>query len=129
MSNLILPMIAAHENQNDRTPVTTELTKIRLNDYKRIGGSIQKRKLKKYFKKLVHGDARKIPIKPNSVDLIVTSPPYWNKRDYGFKSQIGQEKTPREYIENIREAFQEWRRVLRKTGSVFFNIGDSYYNR
>jgi len=74
-------------------------------------------------------DARHIPLPDKSVDLIITSPPYWRKRDYGISDQIGQEKTPREYVDAIIEALREWRWVLRPTGSVFLNIGDTYWKR
>ena len=72
------------------------------------------------------GDARDLPLENNSIDLIFTSPPYWQKRDYGHENQIGQESTPEEYIETMMEAFDEWRGVLRDTGSVLLNIGDKY---
>jgi hypothetical protein len=47
------------------------------------------------------GDARKTGLQDDSVDLIVTSPPYWNKRDYGHTDQIGLEPTPDAYVESI----------------------------
>lgn len=80
------------------------------------------------FRKIYKGDARRLPdeITAHSVDLIVTSPPYWRKRDYGMVGQIGQEKTPGEYVSAIIDAMQEWHRVLRPSGSVFLNIGDTY---
>ncbi|MFJ8310242.1 MULTISPECIES: DNA methyltransferase [unclassified Streptomyces] len=78
---------------------------------------------------VVTGDARETGLKENSVDMIVTSPPYWQKRDYGHKDQIGQESTPQAYVEAMMECLDEWRRVLRPTGSVFLNVGDTYYNR
>jgi hypothetical protein len=64
-----------------------------------------------------------------SVDLVVTSPPYWRKRDYGLQNQIGQEKAPVDYVNNIMKAMKEWQRVLRPSGSVFLNIGDTYWHR
>jgi len=76
-----------------------------------------------------HADARNIPIQDSSVDLIVTSPPYWKKRDYGFAGQIGQEATPADYVGNMINCMREWRRVLKRTGSIFINIGDSYNAR
>lgn len=78
---------------------------------------------------VIKGDARKIPLSDSSVDLIVTSPPYWRKRDYGLPDQIGQEATPEEFVAEIRTALAEWGRVLRPTGSVFLNIGDTYWKR
>lgn len=76
-------------------------------------------------------DARQLPaaIATNSVDLIVTSPPYWRKRDYGIQDQIGQEKTPEKYVEALLEALADWRRALRPSGSVFLNIGDTYWRK
>jgi DNA modification methylase len=75
------------------------------------------------------GDARSLPIKSSSADLIATSPPYWKKRDYGIDNQIGQEATPQEYVASLMDCLREWRRVLRPTGSVFLNIGDTFHKR
>lgn len=77
----------------------------------------------------IHADARQIPLPDKSIELVVTSPPYWRKRDYGFAGQIGQESTPQEYVANVIEALREWRRILTRWGSVFINIGDTYWNR
>lgn len=79
--------------------------------------------------KTFEADARDIPLDDNSVDFIVTSPPYWQKRDYGFEDQIGQEESPEEYVETIINTLDEWRRVLTDHGSIFFNIGDTYEKR
>ena len=78
---------------------------------------------------LVPGDARELPLPDKSVDLVVTSPPYWQKRDYGHVDQIGLESTPKAYVSAIMECLSEWRRVLRPTGSVFLNVGDTYYKK
>lgn len=75
------------------------------------------------------GDARDLPVPDDSVDLIATSPPYWQKRDYGVEGQIGQESTVREYTDAIVDCLKEWRRALRPTGSVFLNIGDTFHKR
>lgn len=61
-----------------------------------------------------------------SVHCIVTSPPYWNLRDYGVAGQIGLELTPEEFIERLVAVFREARRVLSKTGVAWVNIGDTY---
>jgi DNA modification methylase len=85
------------------------------------------------FRKTYKGDARhllEIPGFDHQVDLVVTSPPYWRKRDYGFEGQIGQENEADQYVSNITYAMAEWRRVLRPSGgSVFLNIGDTYWRR
>lgn len=75
------------------------------------------------------GDARETGLPDDSVDLIVTSPPYWNKRDYGHVNQIGTEPTADAYVTSILECLAEWKRVLRPHGSVFLNVGDTYFNK
>ena len=80
-------------------------------------------------RRVIAGDARKIALPDDSVDLVVTSPPYWQKRDYGHEAQIGLESTPTGYVSAILDCLKEWRRILRPTGSVFLNIGDTYQKR
>lgn len=77
----------------------------------------------------IYADARSIPIPDRSVDLVVTSPPYWRKRDYGFAGQIGQEASPEAFASTILACMREWRRLLAPHGSVFLNIGDTYHNK
>jgi len=67
-------------------------------------------------------------IPDNSISVVVTSPPYWNLRDYEVVGQIGQEKTPEEYIKKMVGIGNEIKRVLKNEGCYFLNIGDSYYN-
>ena len=62
-----------------------------------------------------------------SVDCIVTSPPYYGLRDYGVKGQIGLEDTPQQYIERLKSVFKECRKVLKDSGTLWVNIGDSYW--
>ena len=69
-------------------------------------------------------ELRKLP--DESVHCCVTSPPYWGLRDYGVAGQLGLEKTPEEYVAKIVEVFREVRRVLRKDGTLWLNLGDSY---
>lgn len=80
-------------------------------------------------KTIVTGDARETGLAADSVDLVVTSPPYWQKRDYGHVDQIGQESTPQGYVSALMGCLDEWKRVLRPTGSVFLNVGDTYYKK
>lgn len=77
---------------------------------------------------LICGDARRaLSLLPSgSVQTVVTSPPYWSLRDYQVDDQIGRDDTLRSYIDSIVEAFDELRRVLRRDGTVWLNVGDSY---
>jgi DNA modification methylase len=61
-----------------------------------------------------------------SVQCCVTSPPYWGLRDYGVEGQLGLEKTPEEYVSKMVEVFREVKRVLKKDGTLWLNLGDSY---
>lgn len=64
-----------------------------------------------------------------SINCIVTSPPYWGQRDYGTKGQIGNEKTPEEYIKKMLDIANELKRVLIDGGVYFLNIGDKYIDK
>lgn len=75
------------------------------------------------------GDAGAINLPDATVDLIVTSPPYWQKRDYGVKGQIGLEPTPEGYVDSLMRCMREWARLLTPYGSVFLNVGDTYQDR
>jgi len=67
---------------------------------------------------------------PNkSINVIVTSPPYWGQRDYGTKEQIGNEKTPEEYINKMLKVADELKRILTDDGTYFLNIGDKYVGK
>lgn len=80
--------------------------------------------------KLILGDAlTELKLLPDqSVNCCITSPPYYGLRDYGVKGQLGLESTPEEYVENLKNIFQEINRVLKKDGTLWLNLGDSYYN-
>lgn len=65
-------------------------------------------------------------IESETVDCCITSPPYYGLRDYGSDNQIGLENTPDEYVEKLVSVFREVRRVLKKDGTLWLNIGDSY---
>ena len=78
--------------------------------------------------KILIGDVRAMlaTLPDESVHCVVTSPPYWNLRDYSIDGQIGQEPTLGEHVEVMVEVFREVRRVLRKDGTVWLNYGDCY---
>jgi DNA modification methylase len=61
-----------------------------------------------------------------SVHCVCTSPPYWGLRDYGQPGQIGLEATPEAFVARMVEVFRAVRRVLRRDGVMFLNLGDSY---
>ena len=61
-----------------------------------------------------------------SVDMCVTSPPYYNLRDYKNSNQIGAENTVSDFVENLCKVFDEVKRILKPTGSCWVNIGDTY---
>lgn len=61
-----------------------------------------------------------------SIDCCITSPPYYGLRDYGMEDQIGLEETPEAYIQRLVDVFHEVKRVLKKDGTLWVNIGDTY---
>ncbi len=76
---------------------------------------------------MIHiGDARNVPLPDGSVNLVVTSPPYFGLRTYGLLGEIGSESTPAEYVKAMVEVLDEMRRLLVADGSVFLVIGDKY---
>ncbi|MDO4909886.1 MAG: site-specific DNA-methyltransferase [Corynebacterium sp.] len=78
--------------------------------------------------RIYHGDALSIlrSLGDESVQAVVTSPPYWGLRDYGVEGQIGAEATIDEFIQSLVEVFREVRRVLKDDGVLWLNIGDGY---
>ena len=80
---------------------------------------------------ILYGDCRETlnNLTNLSVQMCVTSPPYYGLRDYGGeKSQIGQEQTPEEFIDELVKVFRIVRDKLKDDGTLWVNIGDSYYN-
>lgn len=77
---------------------------------------------------IIQGDALAVlkTLPDQSVNMCVTSPPYYGLRDYGIDDQIGLEETPEQYIERLVAVFHEVKRVLRDDGTLWVNIGDSY---
>lgn len=82
---------------------------------------------------LLRGDARALPLPDDSVDLVVTSPPYFGLRSYSdngehYDAQIGSEATPSEFLDALIACTAEMARVLKPSGSMWVNLGDSYYS-
>jgi DNA modification methylase len=80
---------------------------------------------------VLRGDARRLPLPDECVDLICCSPPYFGLRSYvdngeHYDGQIGSESTPREWLAALAECTAEWVRVLKPSGSIFVNLGDKY---
>jgi len=80
---------------------------------------------------IIQGDAltqlKELP--GESVDCCITSPPYLGLRDYGVDGQIGLEESPEAYVNKLVEVFREVRRVLKKEGTLWLNLGSSYINK
>ena len=80
---------------------------------------------------ILFGDCRRTlcAFLPKSARMCVTSPPYYGLRDYGGEQyQLGQEQTPEKFIENLVNVFKEVKNVLTDDGTLWVNLGDSYYN-
>lgn len=77
---------------------------------------------------IFQGDALSVlkTLNSESVQMCVTSPPYYGLRDYGDDGQIGLEDTPEQFIQKLVDVFREARRVLKDDGTLWVNIGDSY---
>jgi len=77
---------------------------------------------------ILNGDSLEMlrTLPDQSVDMCVTSPPYYGLRDYGEDGQIGLEETPEKYVQRLVDVFREVRRVLKDDGTLWLNIGDSY---
>jgi site-specific DNA-methyltransferase (adenine-specific) len=81
--------------------------------------------------KVIVGDNRETlkSLADGSVQCVVTSPPYWGLRDYGNDDQIGHEPSPEEFVEQLCLVFDEVWRVLADDGTVWVNLGDSYFEK
>lgn len=80
---------------------------------------------------ILRADTQHLPLPDASVDLIMTSPPYWQLRTYEddgevYDGQLGQEDTWQEYLDSLIACTREWLRVLKPGGSFFLNLGDKY---
>jgi DNA modification methylase len=80
---------------------------------------------------VLRANATDLPLEDSSVDLVVTSPPYFALRSYRdgdehYDGQIGSEPTPAEFLEALWASTREMVRVLKPSGSIFVNLGDKY---
>ena len=77
---------------------------------------------------ILTGDCREVltTLADESVNCVVTSPPYFGLRDYGVDGQMGLESSPEEFVAGMVTVFREVRRVLRHDGTLWLNLGDSY---
>jgi DNA modification methylase len=85
-------------------------------------------KFKPDINKVIQGDALESlkDFPDGSIDCVITSPPYWQLRDYGWKGQWGLERNYDEYLENLWKLMDEIHRVLKPKGTVWINLGDTY---
>ena len=83
--------------------------------------------MQKNFAKIIIGDSRRmLEVQDDSVDLIITSPPYWHIKDYETSSQIGYGQDLHQYLKDIYLVWEECFRVLRNGGRFCLNIGDQF---
>jgi len=77
---------------------------------------------------ILPGDAREVVARllPESVDCVVTSPPYPGVRDYGTSRQLGQTSDVKGYVAELRPVLRTLKKVLKPTGSLWLNLGDLY---
>lgn len=87
--------------------------------------------IEKFTNKILCGGSHKVlkTIPDESIDCVVTSPPYWALRDYGVTGQIGLESTIEEYLDKLILIFDEVHRVLKPKGTCWVNFGDTYANK
>lgn len=78
--------------------------------------------------RILTGDSRELlrALPAESVQCIVSSPPYWRQRDYNMAGQVGLESTPEEYVAELVSILREARRFLRSDGTCWINIGDKW---
>ena len=93
---------------------------------------VQDKEMKACFKtaevQLFGDDCRNIlpTMNDESIDCCVTSPPYWQLRDYGMDTQIGLEESIEQYVAELVNVFEQVKRVLKKEGTLWLNLGDTY---
>jgi DNA modification methylase len=84
-----------------------------------------------FINKIIQGDCLEVlrEIPDCSVQMCVTSPPYYGLRDYGVEGQIGLEETSEIYVQKLVEIFREVKRALKDDGTLWLNLGDTYWSK
>ncbi len=107
----------------------------KIHEYRRIesveqesGSRLLRPELSELVNGIILGDCRKsLSLLPDeSVQCIVTSPPYFRQRDYGVAGQVGCESSVSEYVSELRAIFHECKRVLKRDGLLWVNLGDKF---
>lgn len=80
--------------------------------------------MNKIFLESCEDTIKKLP--DNSVNLILTSPPYFGCRQYGDET-LGREEHPQDYVDNIVSILEQSKRILKPDGSLYLNVGDVYF--
>lgn len=99
----------------------------KVQDQATVAYSINRPTKMPFWNEIVCGDSVNLlkSIPENSIDLVITSPPYFQQREYD-NGGVGNEKKPDEYISALMKIFHECVRIIKPTGSIIFNIGDKY---
>lgn len=99
----------------------------KIKDQAQVAYSVNRPTEMPYWNEIVCGDSAELlkSVPANSVDLIITSPPYFQQREYDGGG-VGNEKKADEYIAALMKIFHECARVIKPTGSIVINIGDKY---
>lgn len=85
--------------------------------------------LQQYSNQVICGDSLQVlkSFPDESIDTVITSPPYWQMRNYGWKGQWGLEETYHDYLKKLWALMDEIKRVLKPKGTVWINLGDTYF--
>ena len=80
---------------------------------------------------IITGDALEVlkTLPDESINMSITSPPYWQQRDYGVDGQIGLESSSQQYVDKLVEVFTEIKRLLKPDGTLWINIGNTYNDK
>lgn len=115
-------------NQNQNQPNELDRSRLRRDASKESGGSGGAATAELRVGQILVGDAaeRLQELPDGSVDTVVTSPPYFLLRDYGIDGQIGAEESVDQWVEHLLVVLRQVARVLRPSGSLWLNLGDTY---